>query len=123
MVKDLNQLYLKKKQFWEKDFTWEGYEWVDFSDAQHSVISYLRKADSQNPLLIVHNFSTETVENYRIGLKNVKKIVEIFNTDNGIYGGSGKMNRIIGIEKTHISIVLSPLATMIFEVEFGNKDI
>ncbi|MFI5344221.1 MAG: 1,4-alpha-glucan branching protein GlgB [Chlamydiales bacterium] len=119
MVKDLNHLYLKKNQLWEKDFSWEGYEWVDFSDVGQSVISYLRKGLSKNQLFIVHHFTPETIENYRICLKNVKKIVEIFNTDDGIYGGSGKTNGTISIEKTHISILLSPLATMIFEVEFG----
>lgn len=121
MVRDINHLYREKKQLWEKDFSWEGYEWVDFSDADHSVISYLRKAGVQNPLLIVHHFSPETIDHYHLGLKNVKKIVEIFNTDNGIYGGSGKMNGKIDIEEAHISIALSPLATMIFEVEFGKN--
>lgn len=118
MIKELNHLYLKMSQFWENDFSWEGYEWVDFSDHEQSVISYLRKAKSKNPLFIVHHFVPETIENYNISLRRVKKIVEIFNSDNEKYGGSGKIKSRVNVRTDGISFTLAPLATMIFEVEF-----
>ncbi len=118
MVREINHLYLEKSQFWEKDYDWEGYEWVDFSDSNQSVISYLRRAEGKNPLFIVHHFVPETIENYKIPLKKVKKIVEIFNSDNEKYGGSGKINRQVVLGSDFVSLLLSPLATMIFEVEF-----
>ena len=72
MVKDINHFYLQHPELWEKDFEWAGYEWIDFSDADHSVISYLRKADGRY-LAVVHNFTPETVPNYLIKLSRVKK--------------------------------------------------
>jgi 1,4-alpha-glucan branching enzyme len=119
MVADLNFLYLRYSQFWEKDFNWTGYEWVDFSDKDHSVISYLRSSSAKNPLFFVHHFSPELFKDYRLPLKNVKEIVEIFNTDEEKYGGSGQLNISVGRDEQSVSICLSPLATMIFEVEFA----
>jgi 1,4-alpha-glucan branching enzyme len=121
MVKEINHLYKEHSQFWETDNSWEGYEWVDFSDHNQSVVSYLRKSPSKTPILIVHHFVPETVENYQIPLKKVKKIVEIFNSDNEKYGGSGKINIMVKVSEDSIFFLLAPLATMMFEVEFDKN--
>lgn len=118
MVADLNHFYLSHNQCWAKDFDWTGYEWVDFADSSNSVISFLRKADGKNPLLFIHHFSPEFISGYGIPLKNVKKIVEVFNTDAEKYGGSDQRNREVAIFPNYVTLNLSPLATMIFEVEF-----
>ena len=40
MVKELNHLYLKDSPcLWERDFDYEGFEWVDFSDVDITVSS------------------------------------------------------------------------------------
>lgn len=119
MVADLNHLALRYSPFWQQDFNWEGYEWVDFSDSNHCVIAYLRKAAEGAPLLFVHHFSTEFQQEYHLPLKNGLKVVEIFNTDGEKYGGSNQLNSDVAICKTHISIRLAPLATMVFEVQFA----
>lgn len=122
LVKELNHFYLNHSQLWEKDFDWSGYEWIDFSDADHSVISYLRKG-SRGSLACVHNFTPETIPEYFIKLSRVKAVREVFNSDALRYGGSNQLNTAILIhteEPLHsgFTITLSPLATMIFEVEF-----
>ena len=118
MVRDLNHLYLQHRELWVHDFEWIGYEWIDFSDADHSVISYLRKADGQY-LACIHNFTPETVSNYLIRLSHVKEAKEIFNSDAAKYGGSDHLNRETALIKNNgFVITLAPLATMIFEVEF-----
>jgi 1,4-alpha-glucan branching enzyme len=114
-IKDLNHFYQNESSLWLKDFSWEGYEWIDFTDADHSTVSYLRKGGDKT-LLFVHNFTPEYLENYKTHLKKVKKIQEIFNTDQPKYGGSGKCNLPIKIEDDGIVCNLAPLATMIFEV-------
>lgn len=117
LVKDLNHFYLEHPALWSRDFDWTGYEWIDFSDADRSVISYLRKVEGKN-LACVHNFTPETVTKYLIRLTKLKSIREIFNTDAEQYGGSNCLNRKIAIHSDGFEITLSPLATMIFEVEF-----
>ncbi len=117
MIEHLNHLYLEHSALWERDFESSGFEWVDFSDKHNSVISYLRKS-SNGSLLCVHNFTPLFHQNYNISLTGVSKIEEIFNSDALKYGGSGKTNENekIGYDKTHITIQISPLATMIFKV-------
>ncbi len=114
MVRDQNKLYREKKQYWAYDFSWEGYEWVDFHDANQSVIAYLRKSSSAEVLLFVHHFTPNRVSHYPIALKKVFSIVEIFNTDSAQYGGENHLNQEIGVTDTHITISLAPLATMVF---------
>ena len=117
MISDLNFLYLKKSQLWQRDFDWGGFEWVDFSDSDFSVISYFRKAGKKKTLLVVHNFSPEFLPNYFLKIKNLKKSIEIFNSDAQEYGGSGLVNPVCYIDSQGLRFNLSPLATMIFEVE------
>lgn len=118
LVRDLNRFYLQHPELWGQDFDWSGYEWIDFSNADHSMISYLRKSDGKF-LACVHNFTPETVPNYLIKLSRLEKVSEVFNTDAAKYGGSNQLNEEIRIVKNSgFTITLAPLATMIFEVDF-----
>lgn len=117
-VRDMNHFYLAQKPLWEKDFDWQGYEWIDFSDSEHSVIAYLRKSSDRN-LAIVHNFTPEYHEEYWLPLKSVRQISEVLNSDALMYGGSNKLNTEIEVKPDAIKIGLAPLATMIFEVVFA----
>lgn len=90
IITDLNQLYKSQPALYEKQFTGEGFEWINYSDHQNAVLSYIRKGnnDKEN-LVIVGNFTQVVRENYRIGISQKGKLIEIFNTDATIYGGSG----------------------------------
>jgi len=115
MVKELNHLYKKTKSLWEIDFHYTGFEWIDFADQNNSVISYLRKG-SQDTVLCVHNFTPTFYPHYHIKLNNCRQVVEIFNSDEMKYGGSGKLNPDVHVSHG-ITISLAPLATMIFQVK------
>ncbi len=123
MVKELNHLYLNQKPLWEKDFDYQGFEWVDFSDNENSVISYRRKGQSDVQLLCVHHFTPSYFPSYFLHLPRVISVKEIFNSDDLKYGGSGKINAQVklikeGEETKGIDIVMPPLATMIFEIRY-----
>ncbi len=127
MIRELNHLYRDEAPLWEKDFDHTGFSWVDFSDQQNSVISYLRKSSqgqTQGQLLCVHNFTPSFHSEYILPLRNVSSIQEIFNSDASKYGGSGKENPQPAILTDHhgyasaLKIQLAPLATMIFKVTF-----
>lgn len=124
LVKDLNHFYQEHNALWELDDNSQGFAWIDFSDHQNSVISYLRKSP-QEVLAVVHNFTPNYFDKYFIPLSNTGSVVEIFNTDNVEYGGSGKTNPQVdlawfGPVQAGIHIKLAPLATMIFKVTFHN---
>ncbi len=117
MVGDLNRFYHSHPALWENDFDWQGYEWIDFSDVEKSVISFLRKGEGCY-LACVFNFTPEFLPDYWIKLGNVKVIKEAFNTDAAEYGGSNQLNHEIRIAPDGFTISLAPLAAMLFEVEF-----
>ena len=117
MIRELNRFAKEEPALWEKDFDWQGYEWIDFSDADRSILSYLRKGKGSY-LACVHNFTPEVYPGYWIKLGNVKRISEQFNTDAVEYGGSNQKNSDIQVSGEGFQITLAPLATMLFKVEF-----
>lgn len=114
MVRELNHYYLSQSALWQ-DFSWQGYEWIDFSDAQNSVIAYLRKGE-QKAVVCVHNFTPAYLPEYWIHLKGIKEIQEVFNSDAARFGGSNQLNANLCVEKDSFCMALSPLATHIFEI-------
>ncbi|MBT8266170.1 MAG: 1,4-alpha-glucan branching protein GlgB [Bacteroidia bacterium] len=90
LVKDLNGLYRKEKALHEKQFSADGFEWIDYNDAENSVLVYIRKGnDPLQDVIIACNMTPVPKENYRIGLPRSGKIKEIFNSDLKKYAGSG----------------------------------
>jgi len=93
LVADLNRLVRAEPALFEVDFDWTGFEWVDFHDADHSIIAYLRRArDRADYLVIVANFTPEPRLGYRVGVPETGWYAEVLNTDGADYGGSGIVN-------------------------------
>ncbi len=120
-IKDLNNLYKTEPLLHELDFEPTGFEWIDFSDADHSIISFLRKAkDSKDVILVVCNFTPVARFNYRIGIPFKGCFREILNSDSWIYGGSNCGNgREVETEQTpfhgkpySLSLTLPPLGIL-----------
>ncbi len=116
-VKELNHFYLEHPSLWERDFSFEGFEWIDCSDRKNSILSYLRKGE-KDVLLCVHNFTPAYFEEYTLPLGNLASLREVFSTDREEYGGSGKVNGKIVLHRHNVTLQIAPLATMIFEVTF-----
>jgi 1,4-alpha-glucan branching enzyme len=72
---------------------WSGFQWIDFSDADNSVIAYLRKAKSTQPAIVcLCNFTPMPRHHYRIGVPEPGWYRELVNTDGITYGGSNMGN-------------------------------
>ncbi|MBX2969236.1 MAG: 1,4-alpha-glucan branching protein GlgB [Cyclobacteriaceae bacterium] len=94
LMKDLNTLYKQEPALYKYAFEERGFEWVDYSDHQNSVMIYQRKADEKDELLLVIcNFTPQTMAQYRIGVPYRGQWKEIFNSDDLKYGGSGAINQ------------------------------
>ena len=130
LVGDLNALAAAEPCLYQLDQDWHGFEWVDFSDASRSVITFLRwtKAKSDG-LLWAFNFTPTVREGYRVGVPRAGSYVEILNTDANPYGGSGvgnlgevKSERVKHNERDHsIVITVPPLAAVVFRVPTGRR--
>jgi len=123
-VKDLNHLYKTEKALYEIDFHYEGFEWIDCNDAEHGVVSFIRKGnDWRDSLIVVCNFTPCVYNNYRIGLPWETQYDEIFNSDSEKYGGSNVVNpegfyaQDIGYHNRPFSaeMKIPPLAVMILK--------
>jgi 1,4-alpha-glucan branching enzyme len=77
----------------ELDFNGEGFEWIDFRDADSGVLAFLRKPATGGSLIVVAaNFTPVSRTNYRFGVPREGHWSEILNSDAKIYGGSGLGN-------------------------------
>lgn len=89
-VRQLNQLYLESSALHQRDFSSEGFEWIDCHDNQQSVLSFIRRSDSQ-AFVCIFNFTEVPRENYRIGVPEPGQYRVRFDSDSGDYYGSDMM--------------------------------
>ncbi len=92
-VADLNHLYRNEPAFYRLDSSWSGFEWIDVNDAEHSIISFMRRSeDPADTVVVVCNFTPVPRHNYRVGLPGNGIYHELLNSDRREYGGSGVGN-------------------------------
>jgi 1,4-alpha-glucan branching enzyme len=129
MVRRLNELYKNHKPLHELQFQQDGFEWIDTNDWANSVISFLRKDEKGNHLLVICNFTPVVRENYTVGVPASGFYQEIFNSDSSEWGGSGVENS-IALEtmdtpnhgKEHsLSLTLPPLGVSILQFSKSQK--
>jgi len=86
-VSDLNWFYRKQKAFHELDCDPGGFEWIDGSDSQQSVLSFMRKSRDGEIITVVCNFTPVPRYNYRVGVPRPGYWRELLNSDSRDYGG------------------------------------
>jgi len=123
-VADLNRTYRENPAFYQKDFSTDGFRWVQRGDWEQSALSFLRLGDEgAPPLLVVCNFTPVPRHNYRVGVPHGGYWRELLNSDAADYGGSGTGN-FGGVEATpmpyedyshSLTLTLPPLAALVFK--------
>jgi 1,4-alpha-glucan branching enzyme len=125
VITKLNELYKTEPALHEKQFNQEGFEWINYSDHENAVMSFIRKGNNpKDDLIIVLNFTQVVRENYRIGLPKTGKLTEIFNSDDTDFGGSGVKNaKKLSIETNpydgkeySTALLLPPLSVIVFKI-------
>ncbi len=91
-VRRLNHIYKDNPEFWEIDDSWDGFQWVQANDQDHSILAFLRMDKKGNTTLAVTNFTPVFYGQYRIGLPSGGTLTEYFNTDRIEFGGSNQYN-------------------------------
>src|SRR5260221_6533522 len=92
LVQHLNFLYRNEPALWQLDDSYEGFEWIDFHDAESSIVAYFRKAHDGPTLIFVVNATPVPRHSYRLGAVGEGWYEEILNTDAETYGGSNVGN-------------------------------
>jgi 1,4-alpha-glucan branching enzyme len=124
-VKDLNWLYRSQPSLYEVDFQHTGFEWIDFRDADRSIVSFLRRGRNPDEFLVfVCNFTPIVYDSYRIGVPAPGYYTEVLNSDAAMYGGRnvGNMGGIHS-EPTpwqgrpfSVNLTIPPLAVLVLKV-------
>ena len=91
-VGDIARAYREIAALHELDHDPAGFEWIDFSDAQNSVLAFLRRDRRGQPVLAVLNFTPVPRHDYRVGVPIGGTWRELLNSDAECYGGSGMGN-------------------------------
>jgi len=79
-----------------------GFQWIDFKDAAHSVASFLRRGrESGDRAVIAANFTPVPREGYRVRVPGPGRWVELLNSDDERWGGSG-VGQPDGVEATPV---------------------
>ncbi len=122
--KDMVRIYHENPCFYELDYDDSGFNWVDSSNAEQSIFSFLRYDSSGDFCLVILNMTPMVYHNYRIGVPLKGEYVEILNSDLDKYEGSNTYNGLNpmsqnsphhGFEQS-IQIVIAPLAIQIFKL-------
>ena len=92
LVRDLNGLMRREPAMHRYDHNWKGFSWLDCSDFNASVYSFMRRADNDKPVMWVFNFTPVVREGYRIPCPDGGAWRECLNTDSHYYGGSNVGN-------------------------------
>src|SRR5436190_1432200 len=125
LVQHLNYTYKNEPALWDQDDSYAGFDWIDFHDADNSVVAFLRKSRSGEMIAFVVNATPIVHHNYRLGVPESGFYREIINTDSETYGGSNVGNyggvrseNIPWMAREHSVVIhLPPLAAVAFKLE------
>lgn len=129
-VQDLNRFYRAEPALHELDLDPAGFEWIDCSDADGSVVTFLRRArNSPDLILVVCNFTPVPRSGYRVGVPRGGSWREILNSDSTAYGGSGwgNLGGLAAIQEPmhgrdwSLNLVLPPLSVSVFKSDHQDK--
>ena len=103
-VADLNRAYRSEKALHEMDCDPSGFEWIDGSDSEQSMLVFMRKSqDAREVVVVVLNFTPVPRLNYRVGVPRAGYWREILNTDSRVYGG-GELGNLGGVHTEEIAM-------------------
>jgi 1,4-alpha-glucan branching enzyme len=126
LVRDLNHFYHDEPALWEADYSTAGFAWIDCTDSDSSVLSFLRQnADGSRRVAVILNLTPVLRSAYRFGLPQGGFWREVINTDSAFYGGGNQGNAggvQAGSYQTHhqpfsAEITLPPLSLVVFRPE------
>ncbi len=97
-VAKLNRFYLSAREFYEIDFSWDGFEWVMLDHAEENLLAFRRTDRDGNPILALFHFDP-VVRQVLLPTRELSKSQgssgvwrEVFNTDAYEFGGGGVTN-------------------------------
>lgn len=92
-VKELNKVYAENSPFWTDERSWEGFRWHVVDDTNNNVFAFSRIDTNGEEILVVSNFSSQTLKGYGVGVNDWGSYKLLLNSDAKKFGGTGLVNR------------------------------
>ena len=90
--KAINRFYLDTPALWDNETNDESFRWIDANNASQSVLIFRRIAKNGDEIIVLHNFTPVAYEDYLVAVPREGDYVEVFNSDDERFGGSGVTN-------------------------------
>lgn len=121
-IQKINRIYKSESALFEFNYSPKGFEWIDYSDHDNAVLSFVRKSDESH-LIFILNYSPVVRKNYRIGVFDDFNYEEILNSDYTEFGGSDVRNSTLLKSEEYpkhnrsssLQLTLPPLAGLILK--------
>ena len=128
-VRDLNGFLKSEPALSQLDFAMKGFEWIDYRDSDNSVVSFLRRPESGDGVVLVVCNNTPVPRNgYTLGVPVGGEWSEVLNSDATEYGGSGvgNLGRVVAKNapshgrQFSISLTIPPLGCLFLRPSDGS---
>lgn len=122
---DLGAIYEDDDAFWNKDYDWSTFMWIDADNTNQNMFTYLRRGTKKD-YVVVLNFSTNSYEHQQIGVPEKGEYKEVINTQWSKYNGNYEIDapqhcRAVRLPRNNqpfmIEINVPSLGATVFEVE------
>ncbi|MEO5952308.1 MAG: 1,4-alpha-glucan branching protein GlgB [Chloroflexia bacterium] len=95
-VRDLANLYKNEPALHQIENSWDGFQWLNASDNENSIVSFLRRSRDEGQgvreVVVICNWTPVARENYKIPAPRAGFYREVLNSDAGAYWGSNAGN-------------------------------
>jgi 1,4-alpha-glucan branching enzyme len=120
LVRELNAHYRAEPALHEEDFSDAGFQWIDCTDRDSSVFSWVRWSSRGQWIVSVSNFTPVVRHGFRMGVPEARRYRVLLDTDAARFGGSGVLgtgsmpvdDQGANGRSASIELTLPPLATV-----------
>ncbi len=89
--RSLNEFYRNNRSMYENDSDWQGFRWIDASDRDRSVVSFLRSSRSgRDKTVVVANFAAQDYEGYEVCVPSGGVYEAVLFSEEEQFGGTSK---------------------------------
>ena len=115
-MKDLNLIYQTHPALSQKDYTPDGFQWIDCHQEERCIYALERRA-SQERILAVFNFSDQLQEKYEFEVKDTKKLTILIASDMEQYAGTKKYTTMnIPLQNGKVILDLEPYSAIYLQM-------
>ena len=115
-MKDLNLIYQTHPALSQKDYTPDGFQWIDCHQEVRCIYAFERRSD-QERILALFNFSDTQQEKYEFEVKDAKKLTILIASDMEQYAGTKKYKAMnIPVQNGKAILDLEPYSAIYLQV-------